>query len=112
MKKAQHTPGPWEFKYYECSVSPFKGYSIFHDRIDPEEGDNTICGIHTKQNSEDEANARLIAAAPEMYRRLELNNRLLKELCEKLPQDEMTVFNAAQNIIRLNNAAIAKAEGV
>lgn len=52
-KHATHTPGPW------------------HDSGNPEyeiyKGNNPIASVIPSFTAEDEANARLIAAAPEMY---------------------------------------------
>lgn len=85
---SKHTPGPWRF-----SSHPHDGnYMRIHCGSDPREGDNLrgYCG---------EANARLIAAAPEL---LEALQAFANEIVPINPHDPLWV-NA--------RAAIAKATG-
>lgn len=86
---SKHTPGPWRF-----SNHPHDGnYMRIHCSSDPNEGDNLrgYCG---------EANARLIAAAPEL---LEALTKLLDEVESDFSPSQLT-RNAAR-------AALAKATG-
>lgn len=59
MTKAQHTPGPWN-----CDQTV--GFATF---VGAEENPN-IAAVHFKDTDEGKANARLIAAAPELYEAL------------------------------------------
>jgi hypothetical protein len=63
MSKLQHTPGPWK----ECERGD---YSDFDKQSQIIIGDEMrICAVHS-YDIEGEANARLIAAAPEMLEAL------------------------------------------
>lgn len=91
---AQHTPGPWWLQadgagwYVECT--PERGHSVAYVRAEAGEDDPDT------PDAEKEANARLIAAAPEL---LEALRGVLRVA------DRATVeFDAAR-------AAIAKATG-
>ena len=60
---SKHTPGPWDPHY-----SPNDGWSVWHDpRVhgDKKRGQVIICA-DMRAGAETEANARLIAAAPDM----------------------------------------------
>jgi hypothetical protein len=85
-----HTPGPWRYKSCEDT-----NYMRIYCSNDPSEGDNLrgYCG---------EANARLIAAAPE----------LLEALRRARPHIGVG-YSAVQQyeITRLVDAAVAKATG-
>jgi hypothetical protein len=78
QKIPAHTPGPWHVTKHE----------LFHiDRGDIDAwcvhapGGLPVCRMGGNVSQENvEANARLIAAAPAMYRELELAVRLLDEL--------------------------------
>jgi hypothetical protein len=64
--KTTHTPGPWSATIYA---------GAFDQAIVKSETD-TICRVHGQQNRQHEANALLIAAAPEL---LEILQGLYKE---------------------------------
>ena len=91
---AQHTPGPWRF-----SSHPYDGnYMRIHCSSDPSGGDSLrgYCG---------EANARLIAAAPDLLEALKLcEGNISSLLASKHPK----VFGEWLYVVR---AAIAKATG-
>ena len=67
---SSHTPGPWRYvpQHYVDN-----NYMLIHCSADPNEGDNLrgYCGL---------ANARLIAAAPELLESLEYAIRMVPEL--------------------------------
>ena len=63
MKEVKHTPGPWEFQKPD-------GVSIRHPKIYSDFGDISNASW-TGDLSQVEANARLIAAAPEMLAMLQ-----------------------------------------
>lgn len=81
-----HTPGPWKYNGWE-RVLPANG---------PQDGPNDICHVYQRRQPGEscDANARLIAAAPELLAVLEA---ILK--C-----DQPEIIDAAY-------AAIAKAKG-
>lgn len=93
----KHTPGPWWLQadgvgwYVECT--PERGHSVAYVRAEVEEDDPDT------PDAEKEANARLIAAAPDLL-------DALKELLDQDEhgEDEIWVRNKAR-------AAIAKATG-
>lgn len=91
---SQHTPGPWRFErgtstirsepanYWLASMNSFDG-AVNH-----------------------EANARLIAAAPDLLEALKLAQLAVSELCY-----EQDPANECWNVLQVVNSAIAKAEG-
>ena len=89
----QHTPGPWQ-TFPALSNPP----SIVIGPV--ERGD--LGFVAQTVGGNDEANARLIAAAPELLEAL----RDLIIACNMSPGQELTVSLAIENA----NAAIAKAE--
>ena len=64
MSEFKGTKGKWEYRY--DNVADF--YSIYTN-LDIE--DNSICGIWHEHTIEHEANAKLIAAAPELLEALQ-----------------------------------------
>ena len=106
-----HTPGPWLWSHRQCDNGKF------NTQVYTEDGE-TICTLHwyprnygidakgmQHTGTYREANARLIAAAPDydtMARNL--------EKWWRLPNDERTI-GAIEPVIREALDAIAKAEG-
>lgn len=86
-----HTPGPWSF----CEARGPREELCFHEVIDLE--NNTVCSTWAGPN---EANARLIAAAPEL---LEALRGALSYLSLYGPSAQPALLSA--------RAAIAKATG-
>lgn len=84
-----HTPGPWSLA--ESDLTPGR-YSIYHN------GPIAHCGDTTAEPGDGLANARLIAAAPELL-----------EACRKALTCRISVISAV--VDNLMRAAIAKAEG-
>jgi len=86
-----HTPGPWRYKPHSVDSN----YMLIFCSNDPHEGDNLrgYCG---------EANARLIAASPDLY-------AVLKELQESAAY--WSEYDVPLGIVDRINQAIAKAEG-
>ena len=83
------TPTPWAFtksRSKELYPKDFisihsKGYNLDEDDyIGSNAGKTSICGIWGKLDDEAIANARLIAAAPELLEALRKTNDLLKDL--------------------------------
>ena len=90
---SKHTPGPWRYKPHRVDCN----YMLITCSDDPQEGDNLrgYCG---------EANARLIAAAPELLEALQV---IVKSLSD---QDDEGLIEHAEPMIAAR-AAIAKATG-
>jgi hypothetical protein len=88
-----HTPGPW--RYQERADA--------YTHIVRAEGERFICQLAQDKSGEAEANARLIAAAPDMLKAL------------WLAHDELHHPGAARsdglNVFEVIEEAIAKAEG-
>ena len=95
---SKHLPGPWELMDIG-DYGDFDGYS----RVlmsEPLSGDNPvrIAAIHTHGDDVSEANASLIAAAPDLY-------EALRDMCSTGGLDDGT------DIIAKAEAALAKARG-
>ncbi len=93
MSGARHTPGPWRL-----AASGIDGHKV----VAPD-GRN-ICGMSNRISlsmAERHANARLVAAAPDLLAAL---RDLVPADFDRHPDDFMPVWHAAR-------AAIAKAEG-
>lgn len=99
MTNAKHTPGPW-------IARKFRGYRITTDAYRGSFVDPYVCTVDGI-DGRNEANARLIAAAPEL---LEVCKRLLA--C-RAPNGDGSYTKAAPNDsdFLLAEKAIAKAEG-
>jgi hypothetical protein len=106
--KAKHTPGPWTLTadgagwYIECS--PERGHSVAYIRAEIGEEDPDT------SDDEKEANARLIAAAPEL---LEALIALLGVAPSKAPGAGLIVGAEEKhaNALQAARAAIKKATG-
>ena len=67
---SEHTPGPWEFSYLNDTERPgieADRFSVVIFGVRAEDD----CGIHGRTEKEEMANARLIAAAPDLLEVLE-----------------------------------------
>lgn len=85
-----HTPGPWTAK----NLSEHGGYDCMYAGIEIEAGETTIatldlsnygqnsCGPLPERTPEAEANAKLIAAAPEMVAEIERLRAFLERIGE------------------------------
>lgn len=102
QQNTAHTPGPWAVNY-----SPADGFSVWHDPR--QHGDMkrgaVIIAADLRAKPETEANARLIAAAPDLL-------AALRDLLEwgrdnTSPRDD----NSPHNLLIAAAAAIAKAGG-
>jgi hypothetical protein len=99
---SNHTPGPWLLSTY--SHGPFKGRAagVYVDEGD--DGENDICEIPQwcGAGDEQEANARLIAAAPDLL-------AALKHMVGVV-EDEFGI-NATFGGLQNARVAVSKAEG-
>jgi hypothetical protein len=102
MTEAKHTPGPWKF-------TGFSKPSNFADHVAVVQGDGTVLarikGGVTEDKATAEANARLIAAAPEL---LDLVQRVLLTEEPRLKSGQSNYAPSFHDELR---AAIAKATG-
>src|SRR4051812_13043639 len=107
MSDTKHTPGPWSFR--ECD-------SV----VMIEAGSDSIAATNSKTywqrfDDADVANARLIAAAPDLLAALKSAERwlggILSETEDGVEAEVRNVHSAAWNAIDSMRAAIAKAEG-
>ena len=77
MRKPKFTPGPWRhLKQYDHMGDFYRSYVCYGepDTVNPDDStfppDQCICGCGRSHWQQNEANANLIAAAPEMYEML------------------------------------------
>lgn len=105
-EQATHTPGPWT-TYREGErwgiEAPSDSIVVFGDSRD-------ACGVYGKDTEEMKANARLIAAAPDMLEALEAITNDCREIIEGREPLDMALVHAVCN--GMANTAIAKARGV
>ena len=94
--ETKHTPGPWFMETW----SKFNGEQVTQVSAFSEYGNRTMQAIVNSGNSE--ANARLIAAAPDLL-------EALKEIVSAADGDGWNQLDAG---LRKARAAIAKATGV
>lgn len=86
--KAKHTPGPWMYTKCRCGDPVCRAYHISHSR---------------SNGGFDEADARLIAAAPNLLSAL--------EAMVKTFGNSTVLSDYGRGVVAQANAAIAKAEG-
>jgi hypothetical protein len=103
--KGAHTPGPWTHKA-TASLGP--QYLVY-----PEGDSYDIAVIYDHGNTE--ANARLIAAAPELLEALKEMDRAHAVMCEaipygKFPTAKLEAAGVPSGFMSRVHAAIAKAE--
>lgn len=91
MTNTNHTPGPWSY-----------GRSVSYIKAANGEVIGQYYGLGADRKTEHFANARLIAAAPELLEALKIANSIL------ITEARDSIYNAGKSKIR---AAIAKAEG-
>lgn len=92
-----HTPAPWHVEASGTSGRPLILWSASGHYI------ARVDAFPQRGHPENEANARLIAAAPEMLEQLEMANRMLECIAKAHP--------GIRGVINGNLAAIAKATG-
>lgn len=106
---SRHTPGPWEWRGDDhVLVSPALYRQWFASNYDHENSPFVLLGVWQNDSTASidvsDANARLIAAAPDLL-------VAVREAVEYFAVLNIAVGPAEQLLIRLLNAAIAKAEG-
>lgn len=104
MSESKHTPGPWEIVRTEPSSHGVGRFKIISGQWSVAE---TFCGIN-----EEEANARLIAAAPDLLEACEASLNALVGIIESDYQTRSNPRPADNDpAVVLLRAAIAKAKG-
>ena len=91
----KHTPGPWDIHNID---NPSLSIAI-HPLMD-EDGDHIIAEIPLDADGDKQANAKLIAAAPDMYKELRI---LLVELITWLEDEETGKHVAIDMLARLQS---------
>ena len=116
MNEAKHTPGPWHLEEmgYNSSSYYIRGSSDSGDRLTI--GKGAVAHIPRSTVNPMEANARLIAAAPEMLEALKWYENKAKEMGKAaIHSDSKRILELMQEIAvdygKLAGAAIAKATG-
>lgn len=95
--KIKHTPGPWVYGYGEThEIGDVLGVGL---NLLPDWKPVCVISQASEANAEDEANAKLISAAPELL-----------EIAESILADDMLQYLPAEYVARVR-AAIAKATG-
>ena len=103
MSKAKHTEGPWTLRPLNKEIGE---YEIIGPRHSDETGESEYIAVVCGGLPESAANARLIAAAPELLEALEKLLTAVDKACgTAIPQGS---FGAARKAAR---DAIAKATG-
>lgn len=112
MNKTKHTPGPWvaEDPGYNTKSSLAGNPILIQGPVDKESFGEELASLrlwsdHNEQNEQQRANARLIAAAPEL---LEAAKLALAALQREIDITDNEFHPATMRILK---AAIAKAEG-
>jgi hypothetical protein len=98
---SRHTPGPWTLRRLEDTFTLGGENVLNHQRI---VGDGLSPGIVFMGIAECEANARLIAAAPDLLAAL---REIAVDILPEFLRDHPGSYRAVQSL----HAAIAKAEG-
>lgn len=99
MAEAEFTPGPWSAAVCD------DGYAMVHT------GGDVICNVdfnHAPNEPADLANARLVAAAPDLFAACKA---LLTDLTSPFPREALVMASIGEGSIPQARAALAKALG-
>ena len=107
MEQQKHTPGPWKAEWHR----KYKQWNVFPESGKAVVSVTDLCGEYSKE--ETEANARLIAAAPDLLEALMTEQKALELAHTNYGEvggakTHWGIFEAADTQAR---AAIAKATG-
>ena len=120
MSEAKHTPGPWEFGPNHSSTG-LAGQLVVRPAGEFPHGE-WVADVGSMYDDHREANARLIAAAPELLEvvkvaqaRIALERDVFVD-CHAYPdgsllQSDKTMLDGMNELLARMDAAIAKAEG-
>ena len=100
-QEPKHTPGPWTYDKYECAYGRdiYAGDVWVGDAKGPHDG----VSIRFPTSEECEANARLIAAAPDLLEALAAilsRYKAVSGCCEKIIKDVETAIAKAIDTVR------------
>lgn len=105
---AAHTPGPWTANLHHTRQDGGRTYGfIFADGVVPTAA--VVLGVEGMPQDEGRANARLIAAAPDMLAALKLVDAFAK--ADEAAGDDALWTDHFREMFEVVRAAIAKAEG-
>jgi len=111
VSKPKHTPGPWEMGG-ECSICTTfdRECAIYPPTAGPDEYQygGPIAIVSISSDSGDEANAHLIAAAPDLLAALQ---GLVDDITDRFDMKSPSTNPGITNAICVARAAIAKATG-
>ena len=93
----KHTPGPWK----TSNMAPGIVYAETGGKRD-----ELVCTAYRRDNDEHNANARLIASAPDLLSALEMAVATIERIAPKHGP-----FSSVDGTLSVASAAIAKAEG-
>lgn len=99
MRATKHTPGPWVYIGNGDIVARSEKYCG---------GEKDIASVFLTRNDEDEANARLIAAAPDLLEALQF---ITQDVCERFDMNDPSTNLGMRMAVKEARAAIAKATG-
>jgi len=114
MNKATHTPGSWK---YTCKVLDAGGWQIPKQFITIFTGDHIIAyydtaGVEYPNDAENEANARLIAAAPKLLKVCEAALKAFRVIYDNTDDEDILARLDCWPLKQLRDAiAEAKKEG-
>lgn len=102
-----HTPGPWMIQHLESTRHGFDGWQTFAIRSRPGNHCLAVVGeVDRATDTHNEANARLIASAPELLHALAV---LVNDVAEGFIAQHLPVNPESIQCVKDARAAIAKA---
>lgn len=105
--RTKHTPGPWKVEVHKDGQLPDWNSQTKHTEIWSQNTHVATIHEHVRKNSPDAANARLIAAAPEMLEALKLvNEAMFNWNVRTQPKSDLV-----QSLFELTSLIIVRVEG-
>ena len=101
-----HTPGPWKYIDGAILSDKINSHGNWHIAIIPENTNDPDCSESNPYSKEDKANARLIAAAPDLL----AENERLKELLFRARNVFMGMHTKGAGVVAVLDAIKAELE--